>query len=123
LEGRLHGAAGAGHTAHLAEPFTPLRVPKLFNLRTDPFERADITSNTYYDWMIRRVFLIFYANAITANFLESFKEFPPGRNRQPSASTSHRELSRSFRLIDVDLQLPSWRDGPTRSAITDSSGG
>src|SRR5687767_127763 len=45
-----------------AEPFTPLRVPKLYNLRTDPFERADITSNTYYDWMIRRAFLIFYAN-------------------------------------------------------------
>ena len=35
-----------------AEPFVPLRVPKLFNLRTDPFERADITSNTYYDWML-----------------------------------------------------------------------
>ena len=40
-----------------AEPFTPLRVPKLFNLRTDPFEYADITSNTYWDWMIRRRFL------------------------------------------------------------------
>ena len=35
-----------------AEPFVPLRVPKLFNLRTDPYERADITSNTYYDWFI-----------------------------------------------------------------------
>ncbi len=37
-----------------AEPFVPLRVPKLFNLRTDPFERADITSNTYYDWHARQ---------------------------------------------------------------------
>ena len=36
------------------EPFTPLRAPKLFNLRTDPFERADITSNTYWDWLIDR---------------------------------------------------------------------
>ena len=36
-----------------AEPFVPLRVPKLFNLRTDPYERADITSNTYYDWLHR----------------------------------------------------------------------
>ena len=35
-----------------AEPFTPLRVPKIFNLRADPYERADITSNTYYDWLI-----------------------------------------------------------------------
>ena len=41
-----------------AEPFTPLRVPKIFNLRTDPYERADITSNTYYDWLIEHVFLL-----------------------------------------------------------------
>lgn len=66
-----------------AEPFTPLRVPKLFNLRTDPFERADITSNTYYDWMIRRGFLVFYASVIVTQFLESFKQFPP---RHPPAS-------------------------------------
>ena len=66
-----------------AEPFTPLRVPKLFNLRTDPFERADITSNTYYDWMIRRAFLVFYASVIVTQYLESFKEFPP---RHPPAS-------------------------------------
>ena len=47
LEGRLHGAADAGDARVWAEPFMPLRVPKLFNLRTDPFERADMTSNTY----------------------------------------------------------------------------
>ena len=41
-----------------ANPFTTLRVPKIFNLRTDPYERADITSNTYYDWMLDRVFLL-----------------------------------------------------------------
>ena len=35
-----------------AEPFTKLRVPKIFNLRSDPYERADITSNTYYDWLM-----------------------------------------------------------------------
>lgn len=35
-----------------ANPFTELRVPKIFNLRHDPYERADITSNTYYDWML-----------------------------------------------------------------------
>ncbi|VEG57356.1 arylsulfatase, AslA [Mycolicibacterium aurum] len=72
-----------GTLAVWAEPFTPLRVPKLFNLRTDPFERADITSNTYYDWMIRRAFLVFYASVIVTQFLESFKEFPP---RHPPAS-------------------------------------
>ena len=42
-----------------AEPFTPLRVPKLFNLRTDPYERADITSNTYYDWFLHHAYIIY----------------------------------------------------------------
>jgi arylsulfatase A-like enzyme len=68
-----------------SEPFTNLRVPKIFNLRTDPYERADITSNTYYDWMVRRGYLIFYASVITTKFLESFREFPP---RQRPASFS-----------------------------------
>ena len=49
-----------------AEPFTKLRVPKLFNLRTDPFERADITSNSYYDWYLHRVFMIYGAQAVAA---------------------------------------------------------
>ena len=44
-----------------AEPFIPLRVPKIFNLRTDPFERADITSNTYYDWLLDHDLHAFYA--------------------------------------------------------------
>jgi arylsulfatase len=60
-----------------AEPFTPLRVPKLFNLRTDPFERADITSNAYYDWFLYHVYLIFAAQSIMGRFVETFKEFPP----------------------------------------------
>jgi arylsulfatase A-like enzyme len=60
-----------------AEPFVTLRVPKLFNLRTDPYERADITSNTYWDWVLDHAFIIFYASAITTAFLETFKEFPP----------------------------------------------
>ena len=41
-----------------SEPYTELRVPKIFNLRTDPYERADITSNTYYDWMISHAWLL-----------------------------------------------------------------
>ena len=60
-----------------------LRVPKLFNLRTDPFERADITSNTYYDWLIDRAFLVVPAQEIVAEFLGTFQEFPP---RQKAAS-------------------------------------
>jgi len=59
------------------EPFVFLRSPKIFNLRTDPFERADITSNTYYDWVIDRVYLMYAAQSIVADFLKTFKEFPP----------------------------------------------
>ena len=65
------------------EPFTHLRAPKLFNLRTDPYEHADITSNTYWDWYIDRIFLGFYGMAIVTQFLDTFKEFPP---RQEPAS-------------------------------------
>ncbi|MEO0436153.1 MAG: arylsulfatase [Pseudomonadota bacterium] len=68
-----------------AEPFTPLRVPLLFNLRRDPYERAQITSNTYYDWLIDRVYLITPAQEYVGQFLETFKKYPP---RQKAASFS-----------------------------------
>ncbi|HET6175252.1 MAG TPA: arylsulfatase [Gaiellales bacterium] len=66
-----------------AEPFVALRVPKLFNLRTDPFERADITSNTYYDWLVENDYIILAGMGLIANFLATFQEFPP---RQKAAS-------------------------------------
>ena len=68
-----------------AEPFIPLRVPKIFNLRTDPFERADITSNTYYDFILQNAFLVGAAQPIVGEFLATFPEFPP---RQKAASFS-----------------------------------
>jgi len=56
--------------------FTTLRVPNIYNLRADPFERA--TSSIYYgDWQTRRVFLLVPTQAIVAKYIESFKEFPP----------------------------------------------
>jgi arylsulfatase len=66
-----------------AEPFVPLRLPKLFNLRTDPFERADVTSNTYYDWTLENGILVLTAAAVVGQFLATFKDFPP---RQKAAS-------------------------------------
>lgn len=66
-----------------AEPFVKLRVPKLFNLRTDPYERADITSNTYWDWMFDHIPLILAAQPLVAQFISTFQEFPP---RQKAAS-------------------------------------
>ena len=67
------------------EPFVDLRMPKIFNLRTDPYERADITSNTYYDWMLDHLFLFVPAQAIVAEHLQTLIEFPP---RQEPASFS-----------------------------------
>ena len=62
-----------------AEPFTELRVPLMFNLRTDPYERANITSNTYYDWLLDHAFLMVPAQAYVGKFLTTFKDFPPSQ--------------------------------------------
>jgi arylsulfatase A-like enzyme len=59
------------------EPFTPLRMPKLYNLRTDPYERADITSNVYWDWMLNKGYLFLAAQVIAGQFAKTFKDFPP----------------------------------------------
>jgi arylsulfatase len=71
MEQRCHGTMQVW-----AEPFTSLRLPKLFNLRTDPYEYADITSNTYYDWFLHNAYFIYVAQAAAAKFAETFKEFP-----------------------------------------------
>jgi arylsulfatase len=66
-----------------SEPYTFTRMPWLFNLRTDPYERATITSNTYWDWYLDRVFLLLPASAYVGKFLSTFKDYPP---RQEAAS-------------------------------------
>ena len=66
-----------------AEPFVSLRVPKIFNLRLDPYERADVTSNTYYDWLLDHAFLLVPAQDYVGQFLMTFKDYPP---RQKAAS-------------------------------------
>jgi len=66
-----------------ANPFTGLRVPKIFNLRTDPYERADITSNTYYDWLFDHVYLLVPAQDFVGQFLASFRDYP---QRQKAAT-------------------------------------
>jgi arylsulfatase len=68
-----------------AEPFVPLRVPLIFNLRRDPYERAQVTSNTYYDWLLDRAYLLVPAQAYVGEFLATFREYPP---RQKAASFS-----------------------------------
>jgi arylsulfatase len=60
-----------------AEPFTQLRLPKIYNLRTDPFEFADTTSNTYWDWIFDHAFVLVPAQHEVQKFMETFAEFPP----------------------------------------------
>lgn len=76
-----------------SEPFTSLRLPKIFNLRTDPYERADITSNTYYDWLLDHAFLLVPAQDYVGEFLMTFKEFPP---RQKAASFNLDEVMKKL---------------------------
>jgi len=66
-----------------AEPFVHLRLPKMFNLRRDPFERADESSNTYWDWLLSHAYLIYGMQALVAEQIEGFRQFPP---RQAPAS-------------------------------------
>ncbi|MET0678617.1 MAG: arylsulfatase [Bradyrhizobium sp.] len=66
-----------------AEPFTTLRLQKIFNLMQDPFERADITSNTYWDWNLNHVGAAYGMMDEVFQFVATFKEFPP-RSFPPS---------------------------------------
>jgi arylsulfatase A-like enzyme len=66
-----------GTMAVWAEPFTQLRLAKLFDLRADPYERADITSNTYWDWYLDHFYFGVPAGVYISKFIETFKEYPP----------------------------------------------
>ena len=77
-EQRLAGTMGVW-----AEPFTKLRLQKIFNLFQDPFERADITSNTFWDWQLNHVGQVYGAMDDVVAFVVTFKEFPP-RSFPPS---------------------------------------
>ena len=72
-----------GTCAIWSDPFIVLRVPKIFNLKTDPYERADITSNTYWDWMFDHVYLLLAAQKVVGEFMATFQQYPP---RQKAAS-------------------------------------
>lgn len=80
-----------------AEPFTKLRVPKIFDLRADPYERADVTSNSYYDWFMSNPAPMLFGPPVVAKFLATFKEFPP--SQRPSSFSIDQiveKMQRSF---------------------------
>jgi arylsulfatase len=65
------------------------RIPYIYNLRTDPFERSTITSNTYYDWELDHAFMLMPAQALVAEFLATFRDYPP---RQKAASFTIQQI-------------------------------
>ena len=81
------------------EPFTELRVPLLFNLRRDPFERAQHNSNTYNDWFLDRAFVLVPLQGLAAKFLVSMKEYPPS------------QTPGSFNLTKIEEQLKQATSG------------
>jgi len=74
------------------EPFVPLRAPKIFNLRRDPFERADENSNNYWDWWIAHVYAVSAMQGVVAEQIEAFKQFPP--RQKPAAFNLDAVLSK-----------------------------
>ena len=98
-----------------ANPFTPLRVPKIFNLRRDPYERADVTSNTYYDWMLSRAYALVPAQAYVGKFLETFKSFPP-RQKPASFSVGGADGSPREVVVEASRRYRLERLAPANSA-------
>lgn len=79
-EQRMQGTMGLW-----AEPFVKLRLQKIFNLYQDPYERADFTSNTYWDWVVNHIGSVYGMNVEVMKFAETFKQYPP-RSIPPSFS-------------------------------------
>ncbi|MDG2012589.1 MAG: arylsulfatase, partial [Pirellulaceae bacterium] len=61
------------------EPFVELRIPLLFNLRRDPFEKAQIDSNTYHDWFLDRAYVLVPMQQVAAKFFETLTKYPPSQ--------------------------------------------
>lgn len=96
-----------------AEPFTTLRLQKIYNLMQDPFERADITSNTFWDWQMNHVQLMYGVMNDVFAFAETFKEFPP-RSSPPSFNPAN-IMEDTLRTLKAERKLqevfPMLRDG------------
>ncbi len=81
------------------EPFTELRVPLLFHLRRDPFERAQHNSNTYNDWFLSRAYVLVPMQQVVGKFLQTLKEYPPS------------QTPGSFNLEKVQQQIEAGASG------------
>jgi len=94
-----------------AEPFTTLRLQKIFNVMQDPYERADITSNTYWDWQLNHVQTMYGVMDEVFKFAETFRAFPP-RSIPPSFNPANimdetlREIRAGRKLRNMFPHLP-----------------
>jgi arylsulfatase A-like enzyme len=102
-----------GTMAVWGEPFTVMRMTKFYNLMQDPFERADITSNTYWDWVMHHVPQLYLGMEEVPKFVETFKEFPP-RSVPPSFNPAN-IMEETLREIKAKQKLerafPMLREG------------
>lgn len=95
-----------------AEPFTTLRLQKIFNLMQDPYERADITSNTFWDWQLNHVASMYGVMEQVFAFAETFREYPP-RSFPPSFNPANvmeqtlREIKAGRKLREAFPMLPA----------------
>jgi arylsulfatase len=100
-----------------AEPFTTLRLQKIFNIFQDPFERADITSNTFWDWQLNHVGTMYGVMAEVFEFAATFREYPP-RSFPPSFNPANvmeqtlREIRAERKLREAFPMLPQPADAP-----------
>ena len=116
-----------GLMAVWAEPFTVLRLTKVYNLMQDPFERADITSNTYWDWIMNHVPQVYQGMEEVPKFVESFKEFPPrsqppivqpGQHDGRNAARHQSEGKGRAGISDVAAESP---ERPTTNSLRERS--
>ena len=108
-----------------AEPFTTLRLQKIFNLMQDPFERADFTSNTYWDWNINHVGQIYGVMQEVFAFVGSFKDFPP-RSSPPSfnpANIMEEYLKANKAIKMLEEQFPMLQHEAQKSSAPPTTGG
>ena len=84
------------------EPFTKLRLPKIFDLHSDPYERADITSNSYYEWELGNNAAMAVGPAVVSKFLATFKEYPP--SQRPSSFTIDQIVEKMQRSFSAQSQ-------------------
>jgi len=80
------------------EPFTKLRLAKFYDLHSDPFERADVTSNTYWDWLMDHAYIQYGGVAEIAKYLETYKEYPP--SQKPASFSVDGLMEDMHRVVD-----------------------